>query len=489
MDLTIDRSSQMDRSLRDGARRELREAAVRPMLQKPGPGYRLLVVALGAVVALGLVAFVDQCVKGLSVDDYSNAAFWDVNISNFITIVGVAYGGAVISAVLRLTGAGWRAPLTRIAEGVSVVAVLVGGACIIPSLGRPERIWEFFTRPNFSSPLIWDALAIATYGFASVVFFYLPLIPDLVVAKQTMGDRAGRLRTALWRALSRGWEGSPAQHRLLGRMTGFLAILIIPLAVTVHSVLGWAFAITSFRPWWSEELWAPLFVIAALYSGIALVILSLAALRHTYHLQNYITDRHFKLLGFILAPFGATYLYMSVADFLPGAYHGEPGTAAVFRQLFVGAYAPWFWIFVVGGIIVPLLIIALPQTRRVGWIVFAAALILPTFWLNRVLMVIVPATYDMMNATFGVYSWTWVNASITAGAMAAVPLLILLLFRFVPILSVTEIEQLEAEQLETEQLKAARLEAVQLEIAQLEAVQLDGSEGRVPLGALQEEVR
>jgi Ni/Fe-hydrogenase subunit HybB-like protein len=119
--------------------------------------------------------------------------------------------------------------------------------------------------------------------------------------------------------------------------------------------------------------------------------------------------------------------------------------------------------------VVPLLIIALPQTRRVGWIVFAAALVLPTFWLNRVLMVIVPSTYDMINGTFGVYEWTWVNASITAGAMAAVPLLILLLFRFVPILSVTEIEQLETEQLETEQL--------------------GGSNGRVRLGALQKAVR
>ncbi len=448
MDISID-GIPLDRpaaaaepALSDDARRELREAAVRPMLQKAGLVYRLLVVGLGAVVVLGLVAFADQVAEGWSVVGYSDAAFWDVNIANFITVVGVAYGGAVISAILRLAGASWRAPLVRIAEGTSVVAVLVGGACIIPSLGRPERMWEFFTRPNFRSPLIWDALAIGTYAFASIVFFVLPLIPDLVVADRTLGDRAGRVRRTVWRALSRGWQGTPAQRRLLGRMTGFLAVLVIPLAITVHSVLGWAFAITSFRPWWSEELWAPLFVIAALYSGIALVIVTLAALRHAYGLQEWITDAHFRRLGFVLVPFGAAYLYMSVADFLPGAYHGQPSTAAVFRKLFVGAYAPWFWIVVVAGMVVPLLITALPRTRRVGWIVLAAVLVLPTFWLNRVLMVVVPSTYDMMNGHFGVYGWTWVNASITAGAMAAVPLLIMLLFRLVPILSVTEIEHL-----------------------------------------------
>ena len=175
-----------------------------------------------------------------------------------------------------------------------------------------------------------------------------------------MGDRAGRFRSFFWRTLSWHWVDAPAQRRLLNRAMVLLAVMIIPIAVSVHSVLGWAFAITSFRPWWSEELWAPLFVIAALYTGIALVIVSLAALRHTYHLQNYITDRHFRRLGFVLLPFGVAYLYMSVADFLPGSYHGEPGTVAVFRQLFVGAYAPWFWLFVVGGMVVPILIIVLP---------------------------------------------------------------------------------------------------------------------------------
>lgn len=467
--LTIDGPPELEVARReqpDAARRELREAAVRPMLQKPGPGYRLLVVALGGLVTLGLVAFVVQMINGMAVDNYSNQAFWDVNISNFITIVGVSYGGAVVSAVLRLTGARWRAPLTRIAEATAVVTVLVGGACIIPSVGRPDRMWEFFTRPNFSSPLIWDAIAIATYGFASVVFFYLPLIPDLVVAKQTLGDRAGRLRAKLWRTLSWRWDGQPAQRRLLNRLIGILAVTIIPLAVSVHSVLGWAFANSSFRPWWSEELWAPLFVIAALYTGIALVILSLAALRHTYRLQNYITDRHFKLLGLILLPFGAGYFYMSVADFLPGSYHGQPATVAVFRQLFVGTYAPWFWLFVVGGMVVPMLIIALPRTRRVGWIVFAAACIVSTFWLNRVLMVIAPASYDLMNGIFGAYQWTWVNASITLGAMAAVPLLLLKLFRFVPILSVTEIEQLELEQLERSQSQLEQLEGAEVHVYQ-----------------------
>ena len=419
----------------------LRAAAVRPIVQRWGPGSWALVAVLSAIVLVGLAGFVTQLMTGIN----SDGPFWGYNIVNFITIIGVSYGGAVVSAVLRLTGAGWRAPLTRIAEATAVVSVAIGGACIIPSVGRPDRMWEFMTRPNFSSPLIWDAIAISTYALASIVFFYLPLIPDLAAARDTAGERASRFHRWLWRVFARGWQGTPDQQRLLAGSIGLVAMIIIPLAVSVHSVLGWAFAITSIRPWWSEELWPPLFVIAALYSGIALVILALAWFRRAYQLHEWITDRHFVRLGYVLAPFGAAYLYMSVADFLPGAYHGQPATATVFKALFVGTYAPWFWIFVVGGMVIPLLVVAIPRTRRVGWLTFAAGCIVLTFWLNRALMVVVPSTYGLISGRFVSFPVTWVTPAITLGAMAAIPLFTFVLFRFVPILSVTEIEELEGE--------------------------------------------
>lgn len=445
----------------DAAKQRLREAAVRPMVQKPGKFYWALVSVLSFLVVMAIIGFAMQIIKGKSVDAYSNEAFWGLFIANFVTIVGASYGGAVVSAILRLVGAAWRAPLVRIAEATAVATVVVGGACIIPSVGVPGRMYEFISRPNFSSPLIWDALAIGTYAFASIVFFYLPVIPDLRIAKETLGDRAGRTRTTIWRWLSCRWDDSNSQRKLLNRMMAILAIMIIPIAVSVHSVLGWAFANTSFRPWWSEELWAPLFVVAALYSGIANVILALAALRKAFNLQEYITERHFKSLGLIMLPFGAAYLYMEVADFLPGSYHGEPGIAAVFRQLFVGNYAPWFWLFIVFGIVVPILIVSFRRTRRTGWIIFAAALVVPTFWLNRFLMVAVPAMYDMIDGHFGTYGWTWENISVTVGAMAAVPLLLLVIFRFIPILSVSEIEEMEKEMASEEAEIASRLSGLE----------------------------
>src|SRR6266568_1730796 len=392
---------------------EVREAVLRPFA-KPGRGFWFLAAALAAVVAAGLAAWVLQLHSGLGAAGYNDQAFWAVYEADLVTFIGVSYGGAVISAVLRLTGAEWRAPLTRLAEGTAVVTVLIGGAFVIPHLGHVQQAWELVTRPNLSSPIFWDFIAVATYTVASIVFFALPLVPDTAIVRAGYPELLGR-RARLYRAICGGWAGTPRQRRVLQGSLGLISIMIIPLAVSVHSVLSWAFALSS-RPWWHESIWAPYFVVAALYSGVALVVLVVAAFRRAYHLEAFVTERHFKRLGFIMAAFAAAYLYLTFADILPGAYVGETDTAAVFHALLVGRYSAYFWLFVAGGGIIPLLLIANRRTRTTAGIITAAAFIVPAMWLKRILMVTDPATYNRVTGAFGTFHFTWIPIAITLAA-------------------------------------------------------------------------
>src|SRR5215475_12062512 len=417
---------------------DAREAALRPF-RRPGRGYWLLLAALTAVVALGAAAWIVQIRRGLGVSGFNDHSFWSIDLADVVTFIGVSYGGAVISAVLRLTGASWRAPLSRMAEGMAVVTVLIGGALIFPHLGRPERTWELVTRPDFSSPVFWDFVAISTYAIGSIIFFILPLFPDLAILHRDHRDQIG-WRARLYAAVSRGWAGTPRQRRVLNGALGLTAIMIIPLAVSVHSVLSWAFSLVT-RPWWHESVWAPYFVVAALYSGVALVILVVAGFRRAYHLEEFITERHFRRLGFILAAFAAAYLYLTFADILPDAYAGERDTTAVFQLLLAGRFASYFWTFVVAAGVLLLLLVAVPRTRTVPGMVVAAALVVPAMWLKRMIMVTGPATYDRITSAFGAYHFTWTYISITLAATAAIPLLLMLLFRAVPLLSIDEIEE------------------------------------------------
>jgi len=428
-----------------------REASLRPF-GRPSATWWLVVCALSLVVLDGIYAWTVQLHFGMGASGYNDHAFWAVYIADVVTFIGVSYGGAVVSAILRLTGATWRAPLTRLAEGTAVCTVLVGGALIIPHLGRPERIYELVTQGNTSAPVFWDAIAVSTYTFASIVFFVLPLVPDMAALGEEHGHRLGRGRRTLYAVVSRGWVGAPRQRRVLAGALGLVSIMIIPLAVSVHSVLAWAFATTS-RPWWHESIWAPQFVVAALYSGVAIVILVVAGFRRGYHLEEFIHEKHFVRLGYILAAFATAYLYLTFADILPGAYVGENGTSAVFGELLVGRLAPWFWLFIVCGGLLPLLLVALPATRTVSGMVVAASFIVPMMWLKRMLMVIAPATFDVVSGESGSYHFTWVPIAVTLGAMAAIPLMLMLLFRVVPILSIDEIEEIE--EAEEEQKAAA----------------------------------
>jgi molybdopterin-containing oxidoreductase family membrane subunit len=429
------------------------EASLRPFTP-PSRAWRVTVSLLGVVVLAGVAAWVVQLMGGMGVAGYSDHAFWAVYIADVVTFIGVSYGGAVVSAILRLTGATWRAPLTRLAEGTAVVTVLVGAALIIPHIGRPQLLWELLSRPNLTAPVFWDFVAVMTYMTASIVFFALPLVPDMAILHTKYGQALGRRRARLYKAVAGGWVGAQRQRRVLAGALGLISILIIPLAVSVHSVLAWAFATTS-RPWWHESIWAPQFVVAALYSGVALVILVVAGFRRGYHLESLIHPRHFVRLGFILATFAATYLYMTFADLLPGAYVADEPTAAVFAKLLVGDLAVYFWMFVVVGGVLPLLLVACPKTRNVRGMVVASILIVPMMWLKRILMIVAPASYDTMTHAFGAYHFTWVSISITLAALAAVPLGLMLLFRVVPVLSIDEIEEINEAEAEAAAVAAA----------------------------------
>jgi len=413
---------------------------------KPSLRWWLVVGALGAVVSVGIYAWIQQLRGGMAVSGFNDRAFWAIDIANVVTFIGVSYGGAVVSAILRLTGATWRAPLTRLAEGTAVVTVLIGSALIIPHIGNPILLWELVVRPNLSAPVFWDFVAVMTYTAASLVFFALPLVPDMaVLSGDEHAEKLGARRRTLYKFVSRGWVGAPRQRQVLAGALGLVSIMIIPLAVSVHSVLAWAMATTS-RPWWHESIWAPQFVVAALYSGVALVILVAAGFRRGYHLEAFINERHFVRLGFILATFSATYIYLTFADILPGAYVAENGVSAVFGELLVGRLAPWFWMFAIVGGVMPLLLVALPWTRNIRGMVLASLLVVPMMWLKRMLMVIAPANYSVVDGEVGAYHFTWVSIAITLAALAGVPLLLMLLFRVVPLLSIDEIEEIEEEQ-------------------------------------------
>ena len=415
----------------------VREAALRSM-QRHGRKWWIGVVLLALVVLAGFYAWIYQLRHGMGSAGYNDQAFWAVYLADVVAFIGVSYGGAVISAILRLTGQSWRAPLTRLAEGMALVTVLIGAAFIFPHLGRPERFLNIIAYPNTSSPLVWDFLAIGTYTLATIIFFYLPLIPDLAIVNKYPGARGGRLRKAIFKALSLNWLGNEKQRRVLHGALTIVSLLIVPLAVSVHSVLSWAFALTS-RPGWAETVFPPYFVIAALYSGTALVVVTASAFRKGYHLERFITKRHFARLGYLMAALGLVYLYLTFVDLIGEGYTGI--STGWIQQTVTGRYALAFWFYVVAGELLPLVLVAIKKTRTPTGMTVAAVGVVIALWVKRMVIILPAATQPLVSGPWGSYHFTWVSITITLAGVAAIPLLLMLLFHFVPLFSIDEMEE------------------------------------------------
>jgi molybdopterin-containing oxidoreductase family membrane subunit len=221
-----------------------------------------------------------------------------------------------------------------------------------------------------------------------------------------------------------------------------MAVLIIPLAISVHSVLAWLFAVTA-RGGWHSTIFAPLFVLAAMLSGVAAVIIVVAVFRKVYGLQEFITAKHFRYLSYLLIALGMGYLYFMVSEYLTEGYLLDAATTPVLEAIFVGTYAPAFWVFTFLGLMFPLVLAAVPGRWAIARVCAASGLVIAGMWLKRFLIVVPGMAEPVMPWDWGRYAPTWVEITITIGTAAAIPLILILFFRFFPVMSVHEMEEVE----------------------------------------------
>lgn len=418
----------------------LEEAALAPM-GRFSRGHRASVWLLLVLTAGGIAAFIYQFSTGIGVTGMNDRVFWGIYTVDLVTFIGFSYGGALVSAILRLTNASWRGPISRLAEGTALATLAVGALFPLASDGHPERVWRLITALQINSPILWDMVAIITYLIATLVFFALPVVADM--GRLQSADSIVGWRRRWFRAGAFGWSGTAEQHRVLHRSLTTIAIIIIPLAVMVHTVLSYAFSLTS-RPGWHSTIFGPYFVMAAIYSGVALVVVVIVVFRRVHHLERWIPERAIINLGYLMAALGVLYGYLLFTEVTTEGYVGAEATEKLLYALLLDRWSVLFWAFVFGGLVVPLLIVAFRRTRTVAGMTVAASLVVVAFFIKRFLMFIPPLTEPLIGEEVGGYAPSWVEIVVTVGAVAAIPLLLIGMFKVVPVLAVVEIEEISS---------------------------------------------
>jgi molybdopterin-containing oxidoreductase family membrane subunit len=380
-------------------------------------------------------------VQGLGVAGLNNRVFWGLHLVNFVFWIGISHAGTLISAILRLVNASWRRPVTRSAEAITMFALMIGGLFPLIHLGRP---WLFFYLipypshrgiwPNFRSPLVWDFFAITTYILGSSLFLLLPMIPDLALVR----DHATGWRKKVWGLMSFGWRGTPVQWHRLEAASRVMAVAIIPVAVSVHTIVAFDFAM-ALVPMWHSTIFGPYFVAGAIFSGIAALILAMAILRRALGLEAYLTPLHFGNLGKLLLTMSLLWAYFTFNEHLIVWYGNETHEMPVFRARITGEYAPLFWLMVFCNFVVPLLILGFRRLRTIAGTLIASCAVILGMWIERYLIIVPSLSYQHLPYTFGEYAPTWPEVAIMAASFAGMALLYMLFTKLVPIISVWEL--------------------------------------------------
>ena len=414
-------------------------------LQPPSRRWYALVLGLGLLVLWGLFAFTWQLTHGMYVTGLGRPVMWGIYIVGFVFWVGLSHSGTMVSSILRLSKANWRRPILRAAEAMTVFCIAVAGLFPLIHLGRN---WIFFYMipypnqrglwPNFRSPLLWDMTAITAYIIGSSLFLYLGLLPDLAVAR----DRSGGWHRKVYALLAMGWRGSAHEWSVYHKASTLMAALIIPVAVSVHSIVAWDFAVTVV-PGWHSTIFPPYFVIGAILSGVAAVITLMIVIRRVFRLEEYLTPLHFDNMGRLLLVISLLWSYAYFVEVQTTWYAHEPIEWEVFSFM-ADRYTLPLIVMLVGNSLLPITAMCFKRLRRsIGVMLVVTLLVNVAMFIERFLIIVPSLSHKNMPFVWGTYSPSWVEISVNVAALAGFILLFTLFSKFFPIVAVTDVRELE----------------------------------------------
>ncbi|HMO01904.1 MAG TPA: polysulfide reductase NrfD [Oligoflexia bacterium] len=415
------------------------------MLETPTGGWYALFAICLILLGFGAAAWFNQMWQGFGYAGKSHPIGWGSYITNFVFWVGIAHSGTLISAVLYLFRAKFRMPIYRLAEAMTVFAVMTAGLFPVIHLGRPwMSLWLFPVPneralwPNFRSPLLWDVFAVSTYFTVSATFFFVGLVPDIAVAR----DRAKSwFRKTLYTITSLGWTGGHTAWKNYGAAYLLFAALATPLVVSVHSVVSWDFAM-SIVPGWHATIFPPYFVAGAIFSGVAMVITLIIPLRSVFKLEELITHDHFESMCKLIMLTSGIVSYAYITEFYVAWYSNNPFERYQFWFRPFGEFKSAFWGMFFCNCVAPLTLWWRPLRRHIGYLFVLSIIINIGMWLERFNIIFTSLAREYIPAAWGGYNFSWTEIAITAGAFGWFGMWMMLFIKFFPAVAIAEIKEI-----------------------------------------------
>lgn len=398
-------------------------------------------------LAACLYAYTIQLREGLIVTGLRDITSWGMYIANFVFFVATSLVGMLISSVLGLTGMKWIKPIARIAEIIAVAFAAVAGLVIISDMGRPDRLPYVFLFGRVQSPILWDVTVVTTYFFVSLLLWFLPMIPDLAIARNRL-IHSPKFLSKVYDILSFKWVHHEKQYQILNHTIRVLLILIIPLAFAIHTVTSWLFALTP-RAGWDSSIFGPYFISGAFVAGTAAVIIAMYFFRVSYKLRNYLTEYHFEKMARVLVLVSIVYIYFNINEYLVPGYKLKATDAIHLKELMSGHYAFLFWGIQLFGLVLPVVLLLFKRVRRPLPMLIISIFMLIAAWFKRYIIVVPSQAHPFLPVQNVPVEWmfykpTLIETSVTLASFILVLMIITVLSKFFPVLPIEELADEES---------------------------------------------
>ena len=338
---------------------------------------------LGVLALAGVAAWIYQLANGLGVTGMSNGTSWGLYITMFMLFVGLSAGGLIVASSASVFHIEKFKRVALPAVILSTVCICLAGMFVLIDLGGIQRVWRILTGPNFASPLLWDVIVITLYLVINVLYLYF------MTSK----------------------KANPHTVSVISRVA-------LPVAILVHSVTAWIFALQIAKEGWYSAIMAPIFVASAMDSGLALLLIVLVALGAA-KVFDAGRDLIASLAG-LLATCIAVDVFFIGCEALTMAYPGAAG-AETLAVMATGSTAPFFWAEIIGGLLVPFCILVFARNRqRTGLVTLASALVVLGVLCKRLWLLLTSFIHPNIVGAPGVISGSSASAHASGAEVWAV---------------------------------------------------------------------
>jgi len=195
---------------------------------------------------------------------------WSLMIVLYPYITGLVAGAFIVSSLYHVFGKQELKPIAKFSLVGAFCFLLFACTPLLFHLGHPERAFNIMFTPKFTS---------AMSGFGYIYTFYLILVlleiwfvfrPDIV---RLAGETTGIMKAVYWVMALGSSDVSEETLSIDRKITLVLAAVGIPSACVLHGYVGFLFGSLKSNPWWSTPLMPVIFLMSAIVSGIAVLII------------------------------------------------------------------------------------------------------------------------------------------------------------------------------------------------------------------------